>query len=104
MDPQIYGQIFEAIMMATFGASWPMQIIKTLRTKNPLGKSFSFLWLILSGYLAGIASKIVLGQFMKPVTILYVANAAMVATDLIFSYYYLSLRKKDGTFPAAGRK
>ena len=38
--------IWEALMMFAFGFSWPMQIIKTVRTKNPAGKSLVFLFLI----------------------------------------------------------
>ena len=38
--------IFEAIMMVCFGASWPVSIWKTVKVKNPIGKSVIFLWLV----------------------------------------------------------
>ena len=89
-------QICEGLMMLAFGASWPMQIIKTIRTKNPTGKSFIFMWLILLGYVAGLCSQAFEGHFFTdPVTILYVLNTLMVATDLILSTRYLMLLKKQ---------
>ena len=88
-------QICEGLMMLTFGISWPMQIIKTIRTKNPMGKSFLFLYLILMGYLAGLASQAFEGRLFKPETILYVINTLMVLTDLVLSTYYLMRLKRQ---------
>lgn len=79
--------ILEAIMMVCFGASWPAAILKTIKAKNPAGKSLLFLVLIELGYLAGIVNKL-----FQPgwdwVIILYIVNAAMVAADLILVLYY----------------
>ena len=50
--------MWEGIMLICFGVSWPPAIIKTLRVKNPQGKSFIFLSLVLIGYLCGICGKI----------------------------------------------
>ena len=88
-------QICEALMMFTFGISWPMQIIKTIKTKNPMGKSFLFMGLVLLGYIAGLASKALSGRFFKPETILYVLNTLMVGTDLVLSTIYLMRLKRQ---------
>ena len=32
-------QVFEMIMLICFGASWPFALLKTIRVKNPAGKS-----------------------------------------------------------------
>ncbi len=74
-------------MMVCFGVSWPLSICKTIRVKNPAGKSIAFLWLIIAGYLAGIVSKIVSGN-ADWVIGLYALNALMVATDLALVYFY----------------
>ena len=71
---------FEAVMMICFGASWPAAILKTVRVKNPAGKSLIFLWLVLIGYLAGIVHKLLFRTDW--VLALYILNALMVATDL----------------------
>ena len=77
--------IFEAIMMICFGASWPMSILKTIKVKNPTGRSIGFLVLIEIGYLSGIIFKL---QHFDWGIILYILNAVMVATDLILVLYY----------------
>ena len=85
--------ICEAIMMICFGASWPAQIVKTIRVKNPAGKSFLFLSLILCGYIAGVIFKLTPGR-RDAVIYLYILNALMVMTDMILSLHYLSVLKK----------
>lgn len=83
--------IFEAIMMLCFGASWPFSIWKTIKVKNPVGKSIIFLWLVEIGYLAGIIYKLSRPDW---VIALYALNAAMVGTDLYLVVKYRKLRRK----------
>ena len=40
-------EIFEILMVVSFGASWPMNVLKSYRTRTTKGKSLSFLYLIL---------------------------------------------------------
>ena len=49
--------IFEAIMLICFGFSWPFAIVKTVRVKNPTGKSYLFMTLIIIGYIADAFTK-----------------------------------------------
>jgi len=79
--------IYEIIMLVCFGASWPFAILKTIRVKNPAGKSFLFLSLVLIGYIAGSLHKIF--YHFDAVLWLYVFNGVLVATDLALSAYYL---------------
>lgn len=81
--------IFEAVMMICFGASWPVSILKTIKVKDPKGKSIGFLMLIEIGYISGIIFK--LGNFDWGI-VLYILNALMVATDLALVLYYRKLR------------
>ena len=82
--------IFEAIMMICFGVSWPMSIAKTIKVKDPKGKSIAFLMLIEIGYISGIIFKI---QHFDWGILLYILNGVMVATDLLLVLYYRHLRK-----------
>lgn len=50
-------ELLEIIMIVSFGASWPMNIIKSYKARTTKGKSLAFLCLIFFGYIAGIASK-----------------------------------------------
>ena len=78
--------VWEVIMMVCFGFSWPFAIVKTIRAKNPAGKSYLFLTLIIVGYAAGCIHKII--HKMDWVFALYVINALMVATDMVLCLYY----------------
>ena len=78
--------IFEAIMMLCFGASWPLKVEKTYRTKNVEGKSIFFLWLVIIGYLAGIIHKVLHNNDW--VIYLYILNMLLVSLDTFFYYRY----------------
>ena len=83
--------IFEAIMMICFGASWPASIHKTVKVKNPAGKSMIFLWLVEIGYISGIIYKLHRPDW---VIALYCLNARMVATDLFLVNKYRRMRER----------
>ncbi len=78
--------VFEIGMLACFGFSWPFSIAKSLRTHVVEGKSPLFMWIVILGYLFGIAHKAVYD--MNWVTWLYAADLLLVATDLFLYYRY----------------
>jgi lipopolysaccharide export LptBFGC system permease protein LptF len=88
-------QFFEGAMLICFGVSWPVAILKTLRTRRTEGKSLAFLVLILVGYLSGIVAKFVRASGgwgnLEAVTTLYALNAIFVATDI---FLFLHFRPK----------
>ncbi|MBQ6804206.1 MAG: hypothetical protein IJP04_06085 [Clostridia bacterium] len=88
-------EILEALMVISFGCSWPMNIIKSLRAKTTKGKSLMFLLLIEFGYVCGIISKLVSGNITY-VFIFYVLNLLMVGTDIAFYFRNLRLDKQRG--------
>ena len=79
---------WEVIMLACFAASWPVSILKSLRTKNVSGKSEFFLILILLGYISGVIYKILYNHNFA--TYVYMFNTLLVAIDLGLYYYYSS--------------
>lgn len=79
--------ILEATMLICFGASWPMAIIKTVKAKNPAGKSIIFLCLVEIGYFAGLMAKVIYVP-EDPVAWLYLLNLLMVGADLVLTIYY----------------
>jgi len=85
------GQFFEALMVVSFGISWPVSIAKSIRSRTVKGKSMVFILFILTGYAFGIISKIVSGTITY-VFIFYVLNFIMVAIDVCL---YLRNRKLD---------
>lgn len=77
-------ELLEIIMIVSFGLSWPMNVMKSYKARTTKGKSLAFLILILFGYIAGIASKLINPQGFKwYVLFFYVLNFVMVACDLL---------------------
>ncbi len=79
------GQIFEAVMVISFGISWPSSILKSYTSRTAKGKSIIFLTFILIGYAFGISSKLVSGT-VNYVLIFYCINFCMVFIDLLLYF------------------
>ena len=82
-------EILEIIMIVSFGASWPLNLMKSFKARTTKGKSLPFLLLIFFGYVAGIASKLVSETYMANigdkwyVLFFYVLNFIMVGADIV---------------------
>lgn len=91
-------EILEIIMIVSFGASWPLNVIKSYKSRTAKGKSLPFLVLIFFGYIAGIASKLMNESYMASfsskwyVLFFYVLNLLMVGADLVL---YIRNRRLD---------
>ena len=81
-------EIFEIVMILSFGASWPFNVVRSFKARTAKGKSPAFLILILIGYVAGIVAKLTNSAYMAEfstkwyVLIFYIINFIMVAVDL----------------------
>ena len=93
-------ELLEIIMIVSFGASWPLNVLKSWRARTTKGKSLPFLCLIFFGYIAGIASKLVNDTYMAAigekwyVLFFYVLNLVMVGIDLFLYVRNYRLDKK----------
>jgi uncharacterized membrane protein HdeD (DUF308 family) len=82
-------EILEIIMVLSFGASWPFNVIKSYKARTTKGKSLLFLLLIFFGYIAGICSKLTNEAYMAAfaskwyVLVFYCINFVMVGADLV---------------------
>ncbi len=91
-------EILEIVMILSFGASWPLNVIKSYKARTTKGKSLPFLLLIFFGYIAGIASKFLNEAYMASfsqkwyVLFFYCLNLTMVGIDLIL---YVRNRRLD---------
>ena len=93
-------EILEIVMVVSFGASWPLNVMKSYKARTAKGKSLSFLCLIFFGYIAGIASKLINDVYMATfsekwyVLFFYVLNLLMVGTDIVLYFRNKALDKK----------
>lgn len=95
-------ELLEIVMIVSFGASWPMNVMKSYKARTTKGKSLAFLCLILFGYVAGIASKfmnpVYMAEFAQKwyVLFFYILNFIMVGADLCLYVRNRALDKKNG--------
>ena len=93
-------ELLEVIMIVSFGASWPLNVIKSYKARTTKGKSLGFLFLIFFGYIAGIISKLLNEAYMMSfstkwyVLFFYVLNLIMVGTDLCLYIRNYKLERK----------
>ena len=84
--------IFEILMLVCFGAAWPVSIWKSIQSKSTKGKSLLFMFIIITGYLAGMLHKILYD--FDPVFYLYLFNLLMVAADVVLYFFNMKLEKR----------
>ena len=94
--PTVLPQCLEAGMLVCFGVSWPVDILKLLRSRRTEGKSLAFMVIILIGYCLGLTAKFIHGASpdvgFQPVAALYALNLLFVAIDIAL---YLRFRRQE---------
>ncbi len=96
---EIY-EICEMVMMISFGASWPLNVIKSYKGRTAKGKSLGFLCLVLIGYIVGIIGKFANKKYMSSldsnwyVLFFYFLNFIMVFIDFLLYFRNRKLDKK----------
>lgn len=85
-------ELLEIGMILAFGASWPMNVLKSYRARTAKGKSLAFCLLIFFGYICGIASKFTNEAYMAAfsekwyVLFFYFLNIFMVTLDILLYF------------------
>lgn len=74
-------------MLVCFGLSWPISVIKSIKSGTAKGKSIIFTCVILFGYVCGIIGKITgavaKGEPLPYVLWLYILNFVIVSVDFV---------------------
>ncbi|MCF0136485.1 MAG: hypothetical protein HUJ69_08710 [Lachnospiraceae bacterium] len=83
--------VFEAIMLISFGFSWPVNAVKAYKLRTAKSTSLAFLLLIEVGYVCGILAKILSGN-INYVIFFYILNFVIVSSNIII---YFRNRKLD---------
>lgn len=87
-------QFLEAAMLICFGCSWPMSVYKNIKAKTAKSMSLPFILLIITGYICGIAAKIVTNT-INYVLAVYILNLIIVSADL--AVYFINRRYDNAT-------
>ncbi|MDY5577051.1 MAG: hypothetical protein SPF70_06170 [Lachnospiraceae bacterium] len=88
--------IFETIMLICFGCSWPMNVIKSYKSRTAKSTSLPFILLIITGYIAGIMAKVVSHQ-INFVLVVYLLNLVIVSLNLVVYFRNRRLDKIQET-------
>ncbi|HAK46955.1 MAG TPA: hypothetical protein DCO79_13700 [Spirochaeta sp.] len=88
--------VFELLMLVCFGAAWPLNIYKSIKSKSTKGKSLIFLFVINAGYICGIIHKIVYS--FDGVIFLYILNFLMVTVDILL--FFRNRKFENAALPA----
>ena len=86
-------EILEIIMLVSFGASWPLNVIKAYKSGTTKGTSLPFILLIITGYIAGITAKLISGQ-VNYVLVVYLLNLAIVSMNVVVYFRNAALDAK----------
>ena len=98
---EIY-DILEALMILSFGLSWPVNVMKSYKARTTKGKSLLFLCFIFVGYIVGIISKFLNPGYMANfsskwyVLVFYILNLIFVRADLVMYWRNYKLDKAAG--------
>lgn len=84
--------VLETMMIICFGISWPMSIVRSVRSRSTQGKSLLFMCFILFGYFCGVASKLISHTYNLAFWF-YFPNIIMVSTDIILYFRNKALEK-----------
>jgi len=85
--------IFEAGMLICFGASWPLDIYKSLKSRSTAGKSVMFMFVLTIGYIFGIINKVLYNHDL--VLVLYIINLLLVSVDICLYFRNRRLESKS---------
>ena len=86
-------QILETAMLICFGLSWPISVVKNIKSGTARGMSLPFILMITCGYLAGITAKL-LSHNINYVLIAYFVNLLAVCVNIAVYFRNLRLDKR----------
>ena len=93
-------QLCEIGMLVAFGFSWPFNIAKSFRSRTAKGKSVTFEFIVVFGYLIGLTGKMISYSrtgVLAYSTWFYIADIVMVMIDILLYFRNVRLdRKADG--------
>ena len=92
----------EIMMLIIFGCSWPINILKSIKSKTTLGKSVMYEYLVVIGYIFGISSKIIIFHrtgLLQHSFLFYLVDIILVTIDIALYYRNLKYDREAGRLP-----
>lgn len=86
-------QALEAGMLLCFGISWPMSLIKNIKSHTAKNMSIGFIVLIITGYISGIVAKLYSHTYGYVLAV-YLLNLLIVSLNLVVYFVNRRLDRK----------
>lgn len=94
MDWNTIASVCETMMLVCFGFSWPMNVIKAYKARTAKSTSLSFILLIITGYIFGIAKKVMRIEY-DLAFYFYILNIIIVSLNVIVYFRNRALDRKE---------
>jgi hypothetical protein len=96
-------ELFESLMVISFGVSWPLNILRAYKGRTAKGTSIFFLGCIEFGYISAVVWKLLtgdmqaffMGDFTKYGCFFYILNALMVLIAILIYIRNKALDRKE---------
>ena len=75
-------ELLESVMLICFGLSWPVSVVMNIKAHTAKSMSLPFILLIITGYIAGISSKIINHNYSY-VLVIYFFNLFVVSMNVV---------------------
>ncbi|MGI6201237.1 MAG: hypothetical protein ACOYJA_10735 [Christensenellales bacterium] len=92
--------ILETLMIISFGISWPLSIVRSVKSRSTKGKSLLFMCFIVFGYICGVVSKC-LTQTFNLAFWFYFPNIIMVSADIALYFRNKGIERRAEQAKAA---
>lgn len=100
----VMDQLLETVMLICFGLSWPFSLWRNIKARSAKAMSLPFTLLIVAGYIAGIAAKVI-NHSVSYVLIAYLLNLIVVSANIVVYFVNLKIdREKIKTGDEGGKK
>jgi uncharacterized membrane protein len=87
-------ELLEAMMLVCFGLSWPISVIKNIKSRSAKNMSLRFTLLIIFGYIFGIVAKLMNGV-INYVLIVYFINLVAVSMNVVVYFVNKKIDKNE---------
>lgn len=94
MSALALASVFETIMIISFGASWPLSIYRSYKSRSTKGKSLFFMCFIVFGYVCGLVAKFLSATYNLAFWF-YFPNIILVSTDICLYFRNKRIEKLE---------
>ena len=90
----VMDQLLKPVILICFGLSWPFSLWRNIKARSAKAMSLPFTLLIVAGYIAGIAAKVI-NHSVSYVLIAYLLNLIVVSANIVVYFVNLKIDREN---------